>query len=197
MPDITDNAKLNYDALIYRASNNISHPVLSRTCLRMLEENQHVYFAGYDLDQSHYPVSIAEHTNSIYMVCVRMYELFKNEIPDLSADLIRFGAILHDIGKVFNWQIDSSGTALIEEPVGSACAVYPVLVGEFSKEETTKDDMSLIIAQCLHVVASNEPVMREAIIIQMADKLWERINMSTVVSKDTEKRVLRAVESLQ
>jgi 3'-5' exoribonuclease len=124
---------------------------------------------------------LLEHTVEVLIICRTVYELF----PQLNADLLYTGAILHDVGKIKNYEydltsIDISNEGILLDHLYISCD----MVKEKMKEIKTPEDIQL---QVLHLILSHHgevkngwgspvnPKTPEAVALHYADNLDAKV----------------------
>jgi len=187
-----------FDELSAIAREKIDHPPLASLVLDLLQQhrepllslpaatrNHHCYLGGY-----------LEHVLSVTKTCVYLAEKYDDYYPDLKPRLNRglviAGAILHDIGKLREIELEPEGAAY----TAAGTLVGHILQGRDIVREAAAgrglDDELLLRLE--HIIISHQrlpewgspkpPMTPEALIVHYADDLDAKYHMMFVTLRD-------------
>jgi len=147
--------------------------------------NHHAYAAG-----------LLEHTLSVARLCVQLADKYTDYYPDmrppLDKGLVVAGAVLHDIGKVRELQMDPEGTTYTA--IGSLIGHIQIgrdMVREAAAEVDVDDELLLRLE---HLILAHQrlpewgspkpPMTPEALIVHYADDLDAKYHMMYAILRD-------------
>ena len=159
---------------------SIDEPVLRKVALQVLDENKEKFLSikGSDWEHHNYAGGLIVHVCSVAFVATQMAKFYGNSV---NLDLVRFGALMHDVGKLFDYRPQTEYVNSNVESINRA------LLGH-SVEGVTYIMRKLQAAHCVgaHMDdfgACAKQQMLEVLIIGCADKVDAYVGQ-TVVKED-------------
>lgn len=182
----------------------IQEPVLRSVALQVLDENKELYLTlkGSDWQHHNYAGGLIVHTCNVALNAVRLGEFYKDSV---NIDLIRFGALMHDAGKLFDYNSQtefnndntlSMNQALLGHSLEGVVYISNKLQVEYSKDNisVSKEYVRDAITQASHCIGAHmdnfgacaKQQMFEVLIIGCADKIDAYIEQTIVKDKGKE-----------
>ncbi|PIZ00679.1 hypothetical protein COY62_01330 [bacterium (Candidatus Howlettbacteria) CG_4_10_14_0_8_um_filter_40_9] len=135
--------------------------------------------AAYTVHHS-YLGGLLEHTTEVLAIAKTLIKRF----PKLNKDVLFSGAILHDIGKVFEFEVGTTVTIRTEGKL-----LGHIFLGtEYIKNKAPKDIPADLLNEILHLILSHHgelqfgspvvPMTGEAVALNMCDKTSSQTNMA-------------------
>ena len=184
--NLTKEEKAAKFAKLLEYANKITNPKLNRACVRILNDYQADLFcrsAGHDGIEG-IPAGVRTHQNfdgglidHILNVVTHSYNLALVYQDDIDMDLVLFGAILHDIGKVkifdaWNEKGKVKGNLNYSYLLVDHCYLGQHICEKYLDEENVDEKLKY---QALHVIATHmdtmEKHMAESYIVSYADSV--------------------------
>lgn len=168
---------------------DIKETVLRNVALQVLKENKQAFLTikGSNWQHHNYAGGLIVHTCNVSMNAIRLGEFYKDSV---CMDLLRFCSLMHDVGKIFDYQsqteftnenILSMSQSLLGHGFEGACYIANKLQKEYSNKEflVPKDYTDKVIAQVSHCIGAHmdgfgacaKQQMFEVLIIGCADKV--------------------------
>lgn len=182
-------------------ADNIDEPVLRRVALQVLEENKEKFLSikGYDWEHHNYAGGLIVHTCSVAFVAEQMAKFYGDSV---NLDLVRFGALMHDVGKLFDYRQqteyvnsndESINRALLGHSVEGVAYIMRKLQEAYADDSVIVDKEYAIkaVVQAAHCIGAHmdnfgacaKQQMLEVLIIGCADKVDAYVGQ-TVVKED-------------
>ena len=182
-------------------ADNIDEPVLRRVALQVLEENKEKFLIikGSDWEHHNYAGGLIVHICSVAFVATQMAKFYGNSV---NLDLVRFGALMHDVGKLFDYSpqteyvnsnVESINRALLGHSVEGVSYIMSKLKEAYADDSVVVDREYAIkaIVQAAHCIGAHmdnfgacaKQQMLEVLIIGCADKVDAYVGQ-TVVKED-------------
>ena len=154
------------------------------------ESYHHVYYCG-----------LLEHTLEVVKICVESAKSMSESVNGIDFEVLVASAILHDLGKIEEYEVDSIGTAVRKknfEMVGiSHSMVARDMVLKISQEVRNRipdfkwSDKISLVEHCilshhgkLEWGAIVEPITKEAVILHLADMMSSKVNGLYLLEKN-------------
>lgn len=188
---------------------SISDPVLKKVAVQVLEENMTklLKVKGSDWEHHNYTGGLIVHTCSVTQNAIKIAEFYGDKV-DIS--LVKFCALMHDIGKVFDYSVSSSSSQENEFPNSNDISMNQSLLGHsfegatyivnklqqaYISDETimvSAGYMNKVITQVAHCIGAHmngfgacaKQQMIEAIIIGCTDKIDAYIEQTILEDKE-------------
>lgn len=182
-------------------ADNIDEPVLRRVALQVLEENKEKFLSikGSDWEHHNYAGGLIVHTCSVAFVATQIAKFYGDSV---NLDLVRFGALMHDVGKLCDYRpqteyvnsnVESINRALLGHSVEGVAYIMRKLQEAYADDSVVVDKEYTIkaIVQAAHCVGAHmdnfgacaKQQMLEVLIIGCADKVDAYVGQ-TVVKED-------------
>lgn len=182
-------------------ADNIDEPVLRRVALQVLEENKEKFLSikGSDWEHHNYAGGLIVHTCSVAFVATQIAKFYGDSV---NLDLVRFGALMHDVGKLFDYRQqteyvnsndESINRALLGHNVEGVAYIMRKLQEAYADDSVIVDKEYAIkaVVQAAHCIGAHmdnfgacaKQQMLEVLIIGCADKVDAYVGQ-TVVKED-------------
>jgi len=192
-----------YDELRSLAESNIADEPLRRLVLTLLDHHAEA-FKRLPATTRHfypYPGGLLEHTLSVTRTCLHLVEKYAVAFPDLkpplNKDLVVAGAILHDIGRVLEFDADSPTSVQRTVP---GRLVGPLFLGRDLVRDAAREQGDLnpeLLGLLEHLIVAHlnllekdsprQPLVPECLILHHAEALDAYMEMFTrCLSQDHE-----------
>lgn len=180
---------------------DIDEPVLRKVALQVLDENKEKFLSikGSDWEHHNYAGGLIVHVCSVAFVATQMAKFYGDSV---NLDLVRFGALMHDVGKLFDYRPQteyvnsndkSINRALLGHSVEGVAYIMRKLQEAYVDDSVIVDKEYVIkaVVQAAHCVGAHmddfgacaKQQMLEVLIIGCADKVDAYIGQ-TVVKED-------------
>lgn len=180
---------------------DIDEPVLRKVALQVLDENKEKFLSikGSDWEHHNYAGGLIVHVCSVAFVATQMAKFYGDSV---NLDLVRFGALMHDVGKLFDYRPqteyvnsndESINRALLGHSVEGVAYIMRKLQEAYADDSVIVDKEYVIkaVVQAAHCVGAHmddfgacaKQQMLEVLIIGCADKVDAYIGQ-TVVKED-------------
>ena len=167
----------------------IREDVLRNVALQVLKENKQTFLSikGSDWQHHNYAGGLIVHTCNVALNAIRLGEFYKESV---CMDLIRFCSLMHDVGKLFDYQSQtefpnentlSMNQSLLGHGFEGACYIANKLQEKYNNKKflVPKDYANKVIAQVSHCIGAHmdgfgacaKQQMFEVLIIGCADKM--------------------------
>jgi 3'-5' exoribonuclease len=136
---------------------------------------------------------LAQHTLAVLALCERAFSLY----PDVNADLLAAGALLHDIGKLEEYEyhrgfIDYTDRGRLFGHVALGSQMVARIIGELSAGKSFPEELN---RRVIHMILSHHgkleqgapvlPMTPEAMILHYADELDSKVNaLDRIIEKE-------------
>lgn len=169
---------------------SIEEVVLRRVALQVLEENKYLYLSlkGSDWQHHNYAGGLIVHTCNVALNSIKLAEFYKDFV---CMDLVKFGSLMHDVGKLFEYECqakftnDNNNTSINRALLGHSFEGASYISNKLKLEYDRKDILAQedyaknVITQATHCVGAHmnsfgacaKKQMLEVIIIGCADKI--------------------------
>ena len=182
-------------------ADNIDEPVLRRVALQVLEENKEKFLSikGSDWEHHNYAGGLIVHTCSVAFVATQIAKFYGDSV---NLDLVRFGALMHDVGKLCDYRpqteyvnssVESINRALLGHSVEGVAYIMHKLQEAYADDSVIVDKEYAVkaVVQVAHCVGAHmdgfgacaKQQMLEVLIIGCADKVDAYVGQ-TVVKED-------------
>jgi 3'-5' exoribonuclease len=180
---------------------DIDEPVLRKVALQVLDENKEKFLSikGSDWEHHNYTGGLIVHVCSVAFVAEQMAKFYGDSV---NLDLVRFGALMHDVGKLFDYRpqteyvnsnVESINRALLGHSVEGVTYIMRKLQEAYADDSVIVDKEYAIkaVVQAAHCVGAHmdnfgacaKQQMLEVLIIGCADKVDAYVGQ-TVVKED-------------
>lgn len=180
---------------------SIDEPVLRKVAVQVLDENKEEFLSikGSDWEHHNYAGGLIVHICSVAINAVRTAEFYDDSV---NLDLVRFGALMHDVGKLFDYRPQteyansndkSINQALLGHSVEGVTYIIHKLQEAYANDSivAAKEYATKAVVQAAHCVGAHmddfgacaKQQMLEVLIIGCADKVDAYMGQ-TVVKKD-------------
>lgn len=180
---------------------DIDEPVLRKVALQVLDENKEKFLSikGSDWEHHNYAGGLIVHVCSVAFVATQMAKFYGDSV---NLDLVRFGALMHDVGKLFDYRPQTEYVNSNDESINRALLGHSVEGVAYimrKLQEVYADDSGIVdkeyvikaVVQAAHCVGAHmddfgacaKQQMLEVLIIGCADKVDAYIGQ-TVVKED-------------
>lgn len=168
---------------------DIKESTLKKVALQVLEENREVLVSakGSDWEHHNYAGGLIVHICNVTQNAIQLAEFYDGMV---NMDLLKFCALMHDIGKTFDYKNNSEfpnkntpvmNQALLGHSFEGACYIAGKLETEYFKGtvHVTKEYAKKVITQVSHCIGAHmdgfgacaKQKMFEVVIIGCADKI--------------------------
>lgn len=144
---------------------SINEKCLRKVALDVLNENKEIYLRvkGSDFQHHNYRGGLIVHTYHVTENAIRIAEYYSDKV---SIDLVKFGALMHDVGKLFDYQNDvkfenhndiTINQALLGHGVEGVTYISNKLRCEYASGlyDVTDDYINTVITQCSHCILAH------------------------------------------
>lgn len=180
---------------------SIDEPVLRKVALQVLDENKEKFLSikGSDWEHHNYAGGLIVHVCSVAFVAEQMAKFYGDSV---NLDLVRFGALMHDVGKLFDYRQqteyvnsndESINRALLGHSVEGVAYIMRKLQEAYADDSVIVDKEYAIkaVVQAAHCIGAHmdnfgacaKQQMLEVLIIGCADKVDAYVGQ-TVVKED-------------
>lgn len=180
---------------------DIDEPVLRKVALQVLDENKEKFLSikGSDWEHHNYAGGLIVHVCSVAFVAEQMAKFYGDSV---NLDLVRFGALMHDVGKLFDYKpqteyvnsnVESINRALLGHSVEGVAYIMRKLQEAYADDSVIVDKEYAIkaVVQAAHCIGAHmdnfgacaKQQMLEVLIIGCADKVDAYVGQ-TVVKED-------------
>lgn len=181
----------------------IDELVLKKVALEVLTENKESFLSvkGSDWQHHNYAGGLIIHTCNVTLNAVRLAEFYKDKV---NIDLVKFCALMHDVGKLFDYKKQdtfsceneaSMNQTLLGHGFEGACYVANKLNCAYSSENLSvpEDYVHNVIVQVSHCIGAHMDCfgacapqqMFEVLIIGCADKVDAYLNQTIITDNGT------------
>lgn len=185
-----------------KIAKGIHETVLRTVALQVLEENKQLFITikGSDWQHHNYAGGLIVHTCNVTLNAIRLGEFYKGSV---SMDLIKFCALMHDVGKLFDYknQVEfanehtlSMNQALLGHGFEGANYIANKLQIEYARDDisVSKEYVNNVITQVSHCIGAHmdgfgacaKQQMFEVLIIGCADKVDAYLEQTIVENRE-------------
>lgn len=186
-------------------ANSISELVLRKVALQVLDENKQKFLSikGSDWQHHNYAGGLIVHICNVTLNAIRMAEFYEGLV---CMDLIKFCSLMHDVGKLFDYQQQTEFTnnndismnqALLGHGFEGAIYIISKLQKAYSDDDITvsKEYAKNVMIQVSHCIGAHmncfgscaKQQMFEVLIIGCADKVDAYLERTIVKEEETGK----------
>lgn len=185
-----------------KIASEIDELVLRKVALQILNENQDAFLSvkGSDWQHHNYAGGLIVHTCNVTLNAIMIAEFYKEKV---STDLVKFCALMHDVGKFFDYKKQdtfscenevSMNRALLGHGFEGACYVANKLKCAYSSENLSvpEDYVHNVIVQVSHCIGAHMDCfgacapqqMFEVLIIGCADKVDAYLDQTIIAENE-------------
>ncbi|MDH3719154.1 MAG: HD domain-containing protein [Planctomycetota bacterium] len=187
-----------YAELVHLVRHHVTDESLCRLVLEVLEDNRKAFMKFPAASHNHhaYAAGLLEHTLSVTRSCVflaKKYDEYYDDLqPPLRKDLVVAGAVLHDIGKLQEYDLKPQGA---EYSVTGNLIGHVLLGRDMVRQSPAARDVDPdTLVRLEHIIVSHQrlpewgapkpPMTPEAMIIHFADDLDAKYHMLYAAIRD-------------
>lgn len=186
-------------------ANSISELVLREVALQVLNENKHKFLSikGSDWQHHNYAGGLIVHTCNVTLNAIQLAEFYGELV---CIDLVKFGSLMHDVGKLFDYQpqtefSNSNNISINQSLLGHGFEGAAYIISKLSKAYSddaitvSNEYVKNVIAQVSHCIGSHmdgfgacaKQQMFEVLIIGCADKVDAYLEQTIVNEEENGK----------